>query len=144
MDSGDFVPDAVTNEMVWDRLREEDAESGFLLDGYPRTTDQMDYLDSILNAAGTELSAVLQLVAPDNELTSRLLARAAESGRTDDTENVIKTRLKLYHQETQLVVSRYSARGSLIEVAGIGSVDDVTERALNAIKATNSARPLMA
>lgn len=144
MDSGDFVPDAITNEMVRDRLREEDAEQGFLLDGYPRTTAQVDYLDSILNVAGMDISAVLQLVVPDNELVSRLLARAAESGRTDDTEHVINHRLELYHQETQLVVSRYSARGSLVEVGGIGSVGDVTERALHAIKAASSGRPSMA
>ena len=106
MDSGDFVPDAITNEMVRDRLREKDAEQGFLLDGYPRTMAQVDYLDGILNADELGISAVLQLVVPDAELVSRLLARATESGRTDDTEQVIKHRLELYHQQTERVVSR--------------------------------------
>ena len=133
MDSGDFVPDAITNEMVRDRLREKDAEQGFLLDGYPRTMAQVDYLDGILNADELGISAVLQLVVPDAELVSRLLARATESGRTDDTEQVIKHRLELYHQQTERVVSRYSERGILVKANGTGPVSDVLERALQAI-----------
>jgi len=133
MDSGDFVPDAITNEMVRDRLREKDAEQGFLLDGYPRTMAQVDYLDGILNADELGISAVLQLVVPDAELVSRLLARATESGRTDDTEQVIKHRLELYHQQTERVVSRYSERGILVKTNGTGPITDVLERALQAI-----------
>lgn len=133
MDSGDFVPDAITNEMVQDRLREKDAEQGFLLDGYPRTMAQVDYLDGILNADELGISAVLQLVVPDAELVSRLLARATESGRTDDTEQVIKHRLELYHQQTERVVSRYSERGILVKANGTGPISDVLERALQAI-----------
>jgi adenylate kinase len=133
MDIGDFVPDAITNEMVRDRLREKDAEQGFLLDGYPRTMAQVDYLDGILNADELGISAVLQLVVPDAELVSRLLARATESGRTDDTEQVIKHRLELYHQQTERVVSRYSERGILVKANGTGPISDVLERALQAI-----------
>jgi len=133
MDSGGFVPDAITNEMVRDRLREKDAEQGFLLDGYPRTMAQVDYLDGILNADELGISAVLQLVVPDAELVSRLLARATESGRTDDTEQVIKHRLELYHQQTERVVSRYSERGILVKTNGTGPITDVLERALQAI-----------
>ncbi len=133
MDSGDFVPDAITNEMVQDRLREKDAEQGFLLDGYPRTMAQVDYLDGILNADELGISAVLQLVVPDAELVSRLLTRATESGRTDDTEQVIKHRLELYHQQTERVVSRYSERGILVKANGTGPISDVLERALQAI-----------
>lgn len=141
MDSGDFVPDAITNEMVRDRLRQEDTEPGFLLDGYPRTTAQVDYLDSILETEGLEISAVLQLVVPDHELVSRLLARATESGRTDDNEMVINHRLGLYHEQTELVVSRYSERDILIEVDGLGPVGDITRRAFHAVEAASSDRP---
>ncbi|MET4620673.1 adenylate kinase [Arthrobacter sp. 2762] len=133
MDCGDFVPDAITNEMVRDRLREKDAEQGFLLDGYPRTMAQVDYLDGILNADDLGISAVLQLVVPDAELVSRLLARATESGRTDDTEQVIKHRLELYHEQTERVVSRYSERGILVKANGTGPISDVLECALQAI-----------
>ena len=140
MDSGDFVPDAITNEMVRDRLREKDAEQGFLLDGYPRTMAQVDYLDGILNADELGISAVLQLVVPDAELVSRLLARATESGRTDDTEQVIKHRLELYHQQTERVVSRYSERGILVKTNGTGPITDVLERALQAITVASAPR----
>ncbi|YCH09120.1 adenylate kinase [Arthrobacter sp. alpha11c] len=140
MDSGDFVPDAITNEMVRDRLREKDAEQGFLLDGYPRTMAQVDYLDGILNADELGISAVLQLVVPDAELVSRLLARATESGRTDDTEQVIKHRLELYHQQTERVVSRYSERGILVKANGTGSISGVLERALQAITVASAPR----
>lgn len=141
MDSGDFVPDAVTNQMVRDRLRDEDAEQGFLLDGYPRTVAQADYLDGILKADNLEISAVLQLVVPDDELVSRLLARAAESGRTDDTEQVIKHRLELYHEQTERVVLRYSEAGILVKADGTGSISGVLERSLHAITAASSGTP---
>lgn len=141
MDSGDFVPDAITNEMVRDRLGEADAEQGFLLDGYPRTLAQADYLDGILKAEKSGISAVLQLVVPDDELVSRLVARAAESGRTDDTEQVIEHRLELYHQQTERVVSHYSERGILVKANGTGSVDGVLDRVLHAITAASSGTP---
>jgi adenylate kinase len=133
MDAGDFVPDSVTNEMVRSRLSQDDARSGFLLDGYPRTAAQVDYLDGILAAAEQELGMVLQLTADDGELVSRLLGRARETGRSDDNESVIRHRLDLYHQQTEAVVARYAARGILVRVDGIGPVDDVTDRVLGSI-----------
>ena len=86
MDAGDFVPDSVTNKMVRDRLSEDDVEDGFLLDGYPRTTAQVDYLDEILADGDQKLDVVLQLTADDEELVTRLLGRAKETGRSDDNE----------------------------------------------------------
>lgn len=133
MDAGDFVPDSVTNEMVRNRLSQDDVGNGFLLDGYPRTAAQVDYLDGILAAAEQELGVVLQLTADDGELVSRLLGRARETGRSDDSETVIRHRLDLYHQQTEAVVARYAGRGILARVDGIGPVDDVTERVLGSI-----------
>lgn len=133
MDAGDFVPDSVTNEMVRNRLSQDDVGNGFLLDGYPRTAAQVDYLDGILAAAEQELGVVLQLTADDGELVSRLLGRARETGRSDDNETVIRHRLDLYHQQTEAVVARYAGRGILARVDGIGPVDDVTERVLGSI-----------
>jgi len=134
MDNGDFVPDSVTNEMVRNRLSQDDAKRGFLLDGYPRTEAQVDYLDGILAAAEQELGVVLQLTADDEELVSRLLGRAEETGRSDDNESVIRHRLDLYHQQTEPVVARYAGRGILTRVDGIGAIDDVTERVLGSIE----------
>ncbi|MEW9871892.1 adenylate kinase [Arthrobacter sp. HS15c] len=130
MDAGDFVPDSVTNEMVRNRLSQDDAGNGFVLDGYPRTVAQVDYLDGILAAGEQELGVVLQLTADDGELVSRLLGRARETGRSDDNESVIRHRLDLYHQQTEAVVARYAGRGILAQVDGIGGIDDVTDRVL--------------
>lgn len=130
MDSGDFVPDCVTNKMVRDRLSQSDVSGGFLLDGYPRTTAQVDYLDEVLAGACQKLDAVLQLTTDDEELVTRLLRRAKETGRSDDNETVIRHRLDLYHEQTEAVVARYAERGILTTVDGMGSVDEVTNRAV--------------
>jgi adenylate kinase len=130
MDAGDFVPDKVTNKMVRDRLGQSDVEDGFLLDGYPRTTAQVDYLDEILADRDQKLDVVVQLTADDGELVARLLGRAQETGRSDDNEAVIRHRLDLYHEQTEAVVAKYGERGILTQVDGIGTVDEVTERAI--------------
>jgi len=130
MDAGDFVPDSVTNKMVRDRLGESDVEDGFLLDGYPRTTAQIDYLDEILATRNQRLDVVLQLTADDGELMARLLGRAKETRRNDDTEAVIRHRLDLYHEQTEAVVAKSAERGILTRVDGIGIVDEVTEHVI--------------
>ena len=134
MDAGDFVPDSVTNEMVRSRLSQDDVDNGFLLDGYPRTAAQIDYLDGVLAAGEHELDVVLQLTADDEELVQRLLRRAKEIGRSDDYEAVIRHRLDLYHQQTEAVVATYARRGILTRIDGIGGIDDVTGRVLDAIE----------
>ena len=133
MDGGDFVPDSVTNEMVRSRLSQDDVGTGFLLDGYPRTAAQIDYLDGVLAARELTLDLVLQLTAHDEELVKRLLGRARETGRSDDNEAVIRHRLDLYHDQTEAVVAAYAKRTILTRVDGIGAVDDVTDRVMDAI-----------
>jgi adenylate kinase len=133
MDGGDFVPDSVTNEMVRSRLSQDDVGNGFLLDGYPRTAAQIDYLDGVLAARELTLDLVLQLTADDEELVKRLLGRARETGRSDDNEAVIRHRLDLYHDQTEAVVAAYAKRTILTRVDGIGAVDDVTDRVMDAI-----------
>jgi adenylate kinase len=134
LDNGDLVPDGVTNAMVRDRLMKDDAGSGFLLDGYPRTLGQVAELDAILEDSGQRLDVVLQLTADDDELTRRLLMRAQETGRSDDTEEVITHRLELYRRQTEPVVDSYRSRDVLVQVNGIGAVDNVTGRILCAIE----------
>jgi adenylate kinase len=138
IDNGDFVPDSVTNNMVRDRLSQPDVEGGFLLDGYPRTTAQVDELDRILDGNGQKLDVVLQLTADDEELVRRLLSRAQLEGRADDTETVIRHRLDLYHEQTEAVVSRYVERGIVAKVDGIGEIDAVTERIMAALDAVTA------
>ena len=134
MDAGDFVPDSVTNNMVLDRLNEDDVENGFLLDGYPRTTAQVNYLDEILAEGDQKLDLVLQLTADDKELVTRLLARAKETGRSDDNEAVIRHRLDLYHEQTETVVAKYAGRGILRKVDGLGKIEEVTDRVMSTIE----------
>jgi adenylate kinase len=128
MDAGDYVPDEVTNGMVRDRLAEPDATSGFLLDGYPRTLAQVEELDKMLADNGGGLDAVVVLTVNDDELVARLLHRAQEEGRTDDTEDVVRHRQDVYNQQTAPLLAVYAERGRLVEVDGIGQVDEVTSR----------------
>jgi adenylate kinase len=128
MDAGKYVPDEVTNAMVRDRLKQPDAQS-FVLDGYPRTADQVDELDSILGDMGARLDAVLLLVVSDREeLVQRMIKRAETSGRADDTEEVIRHRQDVYDQETAALVPIYRDRGLLREVDGIGDIDEIARR----------------
>lgn len=128
IDNGDFVPDGLTNRMVRDRLGHPDVANGFLLDGYPRTTAQIAELDDIVAHANHCLDAALLLTANDEELVTRLLDRAKLSGRSDDTELVIRHRLELYRQQTEPVAEIYDARGILLTVRGDGGIDEVTDR----------------
>jgi adenylate kinase len=133
MDAGDYVPDEVTNAMVRDRLSQDDAVEGFLLDGYPRTVAQVEELDSMLADAGTSLDAVVVLTVNDEELVQRLLHRAETEGRTDDTEEVIRHRQDVYNEQTAPLLAVYADRGLLVEVDGMGVVDEVSERIFTAL-----------
>jgi adenylate kinase len=132
--SGKYVPDEVTNDLVRNRLLEPDAEIGFLLDGYPRTAAQVDELDSMLSAADHALDAVLELTVDRDEVVKRLLKRAEIEGRPDDTEDVIRHRQAVYIEQTAPLVHIYSDRGLLVQVDGLGEVDDVTSRLLAALE----------
>lgn len=133
MDNGDFVPDEVTNRMVADRIRQSDAEHGFLLDGYPRTAGQVEALDGFLTEDGQALNVVIELTVPDDELVARLLGRAESEGRADDTAEVIQHRLDLYHEQTAAVIESYVTRGIVSRVDGTGQIDDITEGLLQAV-----------
>jgi adenylate kinase len=134
MDRGDYVPDSVTNAMVRERLAEPDAADGFLLDGYPRTTAQVDELDTMLIAAGSKLDRVIEITVDHDEVVARLIRRAAEQGRTDDDESVVRRRLELYTEETAPLAQLYAERGLLLQVDGTGAVDEVTARLLAAVR----------
>jgi adenylate kinase len=133
MDAGEYVPDSVTNGMVRSRIAEDDASGGFLLDGYPRTVAQVEELDAMLSEAGESLDAVVVLTVDDEELVGRLLQRAELEGRTDDTEEVIRRRQELYNEQTAPLLARYAERDLLVEVDGMGAVDDVSARIFEAL-----------
>ena len=133
VDAGDYVPDSLTNQLVTDRLNEDDAKDGFLLDGYPRTLEQVKYLDDLLASKGQELAAVIQLVADQDEIVARLTKRAEEQGRADDSEEAIRHRQEVYLRETSPLIDVYSRRGLLVEVDGLGAMDDVAARIRSAL-----------
>jgi adenylate kinase len=134
LDDGRFVPDHLTNALVKDRLLDEDVKGGFLLDGYPRTAPQVTELDNMLAAQGHRLDVVIELNAPDAELEQRMLLRAEEQGRKDDTVDVFRRRLDLYHRETHEVVSVYASRGIVVSVDGGGDPGEITEAAIAAVE----------
>lgn len=132
---GALVPDSVTNDMVRDRLAQDDVADGFLLDGYPRNVAQVAELDTILADAGLTLDLAVEITADPEVVVGRLLKRAEIEGREDDTEDVVRHRLDVYAQETAPIAQVYADRGLLAQVDGIGDVDDVTERLVAAIGA---------
>jgi adenylate kinase len=133
MDAGEYVPDEVTNLMVRNRIDEDDAAPGFLLDGYPRTLAQVTELDGMIAFTGHALDAVVVLTVNADVLVERLLQRAKTEGRADDTEDVIRRRQEVYAEQTEPLIEVYRDRGLLIEVDGLGQVDEVTERIFGAL-----------
>ncbi len=133
MDAGDYVPDEITNKMVRNRIDEPDAEPGFLLDGYPRTLAQVEELDGMIEFTGHQLDAVVVLTVDADEIVKRLVQRAEIEGRTDDTEDVVRRRQEVYTEQTEPLIDVYRQRGILIEVDGMGEVDDVTRRIFDAL-----------
>jgi adenylate kinase len=133
MDAGEYVPDEITNAMVRARLAEDDAARGFLLDGYPRTLAQVDELDGMLQAAGTSIDAVIHLTVDRDEVVQRLLRRAEVEGRADDTEDVIRRRQEVYADQTAPLLEMYAGRELLVEVDGMGELDEVTARVVAAL-----------
>ncbi len=137
MDSGGYVPDELTNHMVRDRIAEEDAREGFLLDGYPRTLAQVEELDAMLSVDGHTIDAVVVLTVDQDEIVQRLLRRAGTQGRVDDTADVVRQRQDVYTDQTAPLIGVYAARGLLFEIDGMGSVDQVSARVFGALDATD-------
>ncbi|MBP2476165.1 adenylate kinase [Crossiella equi] len=127
LDAGELVPDSVTNAMVKERLAQEDAKDGFLLDGFPRNTAQADVLGQILKERDEALDAVLEFQVPEDVLVERLLAR----GRSDDNEDVIRRRQQVYRSETAPLLGYYA--DILLTVDAVGAVEEITGRALDAL-----------
>ncbi|WP_193596796.1 adenylate kinase [Microbacterium sp. YJN-G] len=135
LDAGDLVPDELTSEIVRDRLSQDDAASGFLLDGYPRNTVQVGHLDAFLADSDAALDAVILLDVPREESLERLRLRATEQGRSDDTDEAIAHRLDIYENETAPIISVYEQRGIVDRIDGVGSLDDITARISTALAA---------
>jgi adenylate kinase len=161
MDAGDLVPDEVTVEMVRDRLAEDDARKGFLLDGFPRTVPQAETLDGLLLELSANLDVVLELVVDDDEVVRRLSGRRtcrncghiwhvdfdppSKEGicdncggelfqRDDDKPETVRHRLEVYYEQTSPLIGYYAEKGVLVGIDAMGPVDDVTDRAIAALR----------
>ena len=130
---GGYVPDRLTLQVVIQRLEEEDAKGGWLLDGFPRTVGQVKALDKELEAHGFQLDAVISLTADEEAIIQRMLKRAEIEGRPDDNEETIRNRMEVYHDQTDPLLEVYGERGLLIEVDGMGTVEEVSARVLAAL-----------
>jgi adenylate kinase len=135
MAAGGYVSDEITNQIVADRLAQPDCTSGFLLDGYPRTLQQVQTLDDHLAQTNRPIDAVISLVADTEEVVLRLLKRAQTDGRVDDNEDTIRVRLQVYADQTAPLLEVYRSRGVLVEVNGLGEIGEVTERVFAALEA---------
>ncbi|MFD7339241.1 adenylate kinase [Streptomyces violascens] len=162
MDAGNLVPDEVTIGMAKDRMEAPDAENGFLLDGFPRNVVQAEALDEVLKADGVKLDAVLDLEVPEDEVVKRIAGRRIcrndsahvfhvaynapkQDGvcdkcggelyqRGDDTEDTVRKRLEVYHSETEPIIDYYRAQGLVITISALGKVDEVTAKAMDALR----------
>lgn len=132
--AGELVPDSLTEEIVADRLNQDDAANGFLLDGFPRNLHQVEALDAYLAAKGQALDAVVFLDVDSEVLIARLLRRAELEGRADDNEQTIRRRMDIYASETKPLLDHYAAKALLVNVNGIGTVEQVDARVLAAVK----------
>lgn len=139
--SGGYVTDDITNAIVRARLAEPDAAEGFLLDGYPRTLGQVEALDEMLTDLGTALDGVLELTVEVDEVVARIHARALEQDRADDDEQVVRTRMRVYAEETAPLADHYAGRGLLRRVDGMGTVEEVAARLDAAIAGARAERP---
>jgi len=129
MESGGYVPDEIVIEMLESRIEEPDAENGFILDGFPRTTAQAEALDALLGEDG--LDRVVLFDIDEETIIERMLAR----GRADDTEETIRTRLEVYREQTEPLIELYDSRGLVSRVDATGSIEEITERVLDALDA---------
>ncbi|WP_022893862.1 adenylate kinase [Agromyces subbeticus] len=133
IDAGDLVSDELTSELVRDRLSQPDAAGGFVLDGYPRNRGQVADLDAFLERRGESIDAVIELEVPHAESMARLQQRAADQGRTDDTEEAIANRLAIYERETAPILDVYRPRGVVVRIDGVGTLVEVTQRIFQAL-----------
>ncbi len=134
MDAGKLVPDELLLRMMENRLQQPDCEPGYILDGFPRTIPQAEGLERILMLIGQKLNAAVSLFADRVELVNRLILRGKSSGRSDDTPEVIKNRQKVYWEQTAPLLNFYRTEGQLLEVNGLGTIDEITERIIKILE----------
>ena len=134
MDAGKLVSDQVLLDIIQDRIKNPDCDGGYLLDGFPRTLPQAVGLEKIMESINHTLDRVISLTADEDELVERLIKRGVESGRSDDTPDVIRNRQKIYWEQTAPLLDFYQKKGILKDVDGLGEISEITKRILTVLK----------
>jgi len=135
MDRGELLPDDIMLDLIEERLQAPDAEPGFVLDGYPRNLSQAASLDGLLDRLEKPLDIAIQIDVDAEQVIRRIARRAAEEGRSDDSEETVRTRMQVYEEQTAPVVDHYARKGLLTQVFGEGSIEDVNQRIMAVLKA---------
>ncbi|MEE4216088.1 MAG: adenylate kinase [Xanthomonadales bacterium] len=128
MDRGELVSDEIVLGLLEERLLQENTKNGFILDGYPRNIAQAQALDGLLERIGQPVEEALQIDVDEEQVVTRIARRAALEGRSDDTEETVRNRLRIYAEQTAPVVDFYAQKGILSRVLGDGSIEDVFQR----------------
>tara|TARA_B100000029_G_scaffold325782_2_gene318287 strand:+ start:2208 stop:2768 length:561 start_codon:yes stop_codon:yes gene_type:complete len=134
MDKGQLVPDTILIKIVKERISKPDCANGYLLDGFPRTLPQAEGLNEMMTSIGHDLDCAISLTADEDELVNRLIKRGEDSGRSDDTPDVIRNRQKIYWEQTAPLLDFYREKGILNDVNGLGEISEITERILDVLK----------
>jgi len=134
MDRGELVPDDLTLGLLEERMMQADAECGFILDGYPRNLAQAEALDSLLERLGRPVEEAIQIDVDPEQVVARIAKRAAEEGRSDDSEEVVRNRMRVYQEQTAPVADYYVEKGLLTRVLGTGAIDEVTQLILGVLE----------
>jgi adenylate kinase len=135
MDAGELVSDAIVIGIAEERLSEKDAQTGFLLDGFPRTLAQAEALEGLLDKLGQALDCCLALTVDNEAVVQRLLKRGEIEGRADDNESTVRERMRVYDAETAPLIDFYRRRECLVEVSGMGSIEEVGKKVRQALGA---------
>jgi adenylate kinase len=141
LDAGELVPDELTLELLVERMALPDAASGFILDGYPRNLAQAESLDELLERLERPVDEVIQIDVDTEEVVSRIAKRAAKQGLSDDTEEVVRNRQRIYFERTAPVVDYYAEKGLLTRVLGTGTVEEVLQLILSVLEMGPSGAP---
>jgi adenylate kinase len=134
MNRGELVPDELIIDIIDRRIEEEDAAHGFLLDGFPRTTEQAVALENLLRERGLPLHAVVLLDVSDEHIIERIRGRYEETGREDDNPETVKNRLEVYRKQTEPLIDYYEGKGSLRRVDGVGTIEEITQRIFDVLE----------
>ncbi|MGY6587118.1 MAG: adenylate kinase [Wenzhouxiangella sp.] len=133
MDAGELVSDELVLGLIEERMASDDTAKGYILDGYPRNLAQAEALDQVLGSLNRPVQKALALMVDEEQIVQRLAKRAEMEGRSDDTEEVVRHRLAVYREQTAPVADHYRAKGILVDIDGVGTIEEINQRLQDAL-----------